>query len=633
MKYFDLKVGFTCNNNCIHCVITDKKSTPDLTTQEIRNIIDGIPSDTIVGFTGGEATIRPDFLEILKYAKTTGHETALQTNGTQFSDWDFAVDASKLLDHVLIAIHSHISEVHEAIVRMPGMYNNTINGFKNIIKLRIPCTTQTVISNLNINTLLETYDFIQSISPGIRMNLTYPHPNGNALINSDQVVLKFTNIKNQLQEILKKYSHLLNTEAIPICYLYPYQDQVYNLDENIKEISKSGLDPANKNVIFFDESGKTDDYSISQLSERRKGRLCLKCDFNSRCIGVWKEYSQIYKNNFDLFPIKSKEQIINDEWGALIIYGKSKCMNRCTFCSGTSPEMNEDEKYDLLIKEASYHINQGIKKIEISGGDPGEYDRLPEIIKYLSDNKVELIQLSTHGRTLKDESFVKLLKDSGLNKVKIPLYGSTAEIHNKTVQYEPRPGNAYEDTILGIKNCEKYDIEILGHTMINQYNKNDINNVIQLYLDLSNNKITDIYVGIAFIAHLTYEYTGNWFLPIKDMGPYIKEVYNNHPILPKNTNLLFLDIPYCVLGKFSNLFENKFMGFPNLGLHKVDDQLKSDISDKIPHYRIKSHFEECSRCCLRDKCGAIPLNELKMFGTYGLKALKEEACECLDLQI
>ena len=161
MKYFDLKTGFTCNNNCVHCVVTDKKNTKDLSTDDIKKIIDTVSADFIIGFTGGEATIRSDFIELLQYAKDTGHSTALQTNGTQFADWDFAVDVSKHLDHVLIAIHSHVPEIHNSIVRSEGMYEKTIEGFKNIIKLRIDCSTQTVISKLNIKHLLETYDFIQ----------------------------------------------------------------------------------------------------------------------------------------------------------------------------------------------------------------------------------------------------------------------------------------------------------------------------------------------------------------------------------------------------------------------------------------------------------------------------------------
>ena len=149
---------------------------------------------------------------------------------------------------------------------------------------------------------------------------------------------------------------------------------------------------------------------------------------------------------------------------------------------------------------------------------------------------------------------------------------------------------------------------------------------IQLYLDLTDNVrlLDQLYIGITFIAQLEYSYTKDWILPLKDMDSYVKDIYNNHPKLPEATNFKFLDIPYCVLGKYSDIFENKFAGFPNLGKHKIDVGNRSTISDGIPHYRIKTHFNECEKCDMNDICGGIPLNELKMFGTYGMEAIKEE---------
>lgn len=630
MKYFDLKVGFTCNNNCIHCVVSDKRGTKDLTTKEVKSIIDTVPIDTAVGFTGGEATIRKDFIELLSYARETGHKTILQTNGAQFSDWDFAVDASKLLDHVLIAIHSHIPVIHDAIVRVSGMYDKTIEGFKNIIKLKISCGTQTVISKLNIENLLKTYDFIQEIKPGIEMNLTYPHPNGNALTNADIVVLRYSEIKDIILSIVKKYGKLLYTEAIPMCYLYPYQDDVNNLDEYIRDSIKPGLDPANKNNQFFDNEGRTQNYALSMLNDKRKGIKCLECLFNDRCVGVWKEYAQIYKNNFDLFPIIKNENIdqenkipANDNWGALIIYGKEKCMNTCTFCSGSSPYEDDDVKFEKAIKEIDFHFNNGIRRIEISGGDPGEYSRIVEVVDYISRKGAKEIQLSTHGRTLKDLNFVKDLKLAGITQVRIPLYGSMAEIHNKTAQYGTSSGNAFDDCVEGIINAVECEIPISGYILLNQYNKLDINNIIQLYLDLAPNLLNSIIIGITFIARLDYKYTGDWFLPIKDMGPYLKDVLENHPKLPQNTYFKIIDVPYCVFGDYVDIVENPFEQYPNLGLHDVEESNRSSKSPKIPHYRIKEYFHECEQCCLKNKCGAIPVNELKMFGTYGLKAIKE----------
>jgi len=637
MDYFDLKVGFTCNNNCVHCVITDKKGTKDLTTQEIKDIISSVPKGKVIGFTGGEATIRPDFIELLTFAKQTGHPTSLQTNGAQFSDWDFAADASKVLDGVLIAIHSHIPEVHTSIVRVPGMYEKTIEGFKNIVALKIPCTTQTVISKLNIKDLPETYDFIQSIKPGIRMNLTFPHPNGNALHNADVVVPRYSEIASIIRRILSKYARLLNVEAIPMCYLYPYQDEVYNFDEHIVVDKRSGIDPANVNNEYFDNKGITNDYSQSMLSEKRKGPKCAQCAFNSRCVGVWKEYVQIHGKHFDLFPVTTscetsscecdnepEEAIVNQDWGSIILYGPgSQCMNSCNFCNGQHPEISDQERFNTAIEEANHFIQQGIRQIEISGGDPGEAPYITHLITHLKNSGVHNIQLSTHGRTLSNERLVEGLKDAGVTAIRIPLYGVTAEVHNKTVQYLPTPGNAFEETVAGIRNVVKYGIPLVGYTLINQHNKTEINKILQFYIDLAGPLLRELYIGLTFISRLEYSYTKDWFLPIKDMRPYLQDVMKNHPKFPETLQrFVILDIPYCVVGEYTDIIENKFMGFPNLGMHKIEETNRSEISDKIPHYRIKSYFEACRTCALQDRCGAIPLNEIKMFGTFGMNGFE-----------
>lgn len=318
-KYFDLKVGFKCNNYCVHCVITDKKDTEDYTTEEIKKIIDGVDTDYIIGFTGGEATIRKDFPELCRYAKEKGHEVSLQTNGTMLGNRKFAESLVGNLDYILLAIHSHIPEVHNKIVDCPSrlnMYEKTIQGLKNSVELGFDVVTQTVISNYNIKDLPETYDFIQEIAPGIGMNLTYPHPNGNAFHNANDILPRFSDIHEYLLKILSRHASLINVEAIPICYLYPYHDKVaHNFDSDIiderRTELRSGIDRANsiEGNDSFDERGFVQDYNDVNKTEKRKGPLCKECVFNSQCAGVWKEYVQFFKDRFDLFPIKEEDLV------------------------------------------------------------------------------------------------------------------------------------------------------------------------------------------------------------------------------------------------------------------------------------------------------------------------------------
>ncbi len=303
MVNFDLKVGFSCNNNCIHCVVANSRSTENLTNKEIKSIINKRPQDDCILFTGGEPTIRDDFLDLAKYAKKRGHKVALQTNGTQFSNLNFTKKSSEYIDYILIAIHSSREKVHDKIVQSSGMYKKTVQGLKNIVKLKIEHSTQTVISKLNANHLKETYNFIQSISPDCIMHLTFPHPMGNAYLNKDKVVPRYFEIKKYIDEALKKYAHLLRTEAIPICYLYPYHDIVINTDEEMVRNENNGKEIIAKGVDYSKGKEIVEDYFWFILKSKRKAINCKRCIFNNRCAGVWKEYFEFYGDSIDLLPI------------------------------------------------------------------------------------------------------------------------------------------------------------------------------------------------------------------------------------------------------------------------------------------------------------------------------------------
>ncbi|MCD7819715.1 MAG: radical SAM protein, partial [Lachnospiraceae bacterium] len=101
----DIKVGYACNNKCIHCVIANQKiaaqkkySYINRTTKECLQIIqdskDNGYNDIVI--TGGEPTIRKDFFEILEFAKSLGMSIYLQTNGRMFMNEEFAKKSGRI---------------------------------------------------------------------------------------------------------------------------------------------------------------------------------------------------------------------------------------------------------------------------------------------------------------------------------------------------------------------------------------------------------------------------------------------------------------------------------------------------------------------------------------------------------
>ncbi len=301
MQYFDLKVGFSCNNDCVHCVVGEKRKVNDLTKEEIIKVIDAISPKEAILFTGGEPTIRDDFVSIIKHTKERGHFILLQTNGVALGKLSFAKEVKKYVDFVHIAVHSCQKDSHDKIVQAPGMYEKTVQGFKNIKKLNISHATQTVISKINADHLKETCDFIQSISPNCRMSVTFPHIMGNALFFGKKFIPKYSEIKPYIHSLILAHGPLLEIEAIPPCYLCPFQDMVNSVDERIFSNYKDNNAVAGLDVSVKD--GIIENYEELMVNDKQKGKDCDRCLFNKRCVGVWKDYIDLYSDELDLYPV------------------------------------------------------------------------------------------------------------------------------------------------------------------------------------------------------------------------------------------------------------------------------------------------------------------------------------------
>jgi MoaA/NifB/PqqE/SkfB family radical SAM enzyme len=299
---FDLKIGFKCNNNCRHCVVADKRPTKDLPLEEICSIIESIsPENYAIQITGGEPTIYSYLPDVLEACKRRGLITVLQTNGTGFSDIEFLRKCAPNLDQVHIAIHSCIPEIHDTIVQSPGMWSKTIQGLDNLISEKVYFTTQTVLSKYNIDSLYGTFCFIQNKKPGTRMSMTYPHLMGNAYHNREDVAFRYSDYKEVFQKTLEKFHDVIFTEAIPYCYLHPYGAIVDSQEKDLitPDFSRVGIDKSSKECFK--------DYNILNIEDHRKAPLCKKCIYNDYCIGVWKEYIELFKNKLDLYPVTIEE--------------------------------------------------------------------------------------------------------------------------------------------------------------------------------------------------------------------------------------------------------------------------------------------------------------------------------------
>jgi len=307
MKRCDIKVGFSCNNNCIFCAQAHKRHLGDLTTEEIKvqlkkGIEDG--ADEVV-FTGGEPTIRPDIVKLVKYAKDIGFKwIQIQSNCRMCSYIDFVKKLIKAgANEFSPSIHGHTPELHDSLVRSKGAWKQTYQAIKNLKSLGQYVMTNTVVVKQNYKYLPQIAQMLVNLKVD-QFQLAFVHATGNAAKYFDIVVPRVKDVApyvHKALDIARKYKVRAMVEAFPFCLMKGYEEFVSELYIPIGEIRESDMFIA-----------KYEDWRLNE--GKRKSPKCKECKYDLICEGPWREYPEHF--GFDEFipvkgeKIKSKDEIL-----------------------------------------------------------------------------------------------------------------------------------------------------------------------------------------------------------------------------------------------------------------------------------------------------------------------------------
>lgn len=286
IKKVDIKVGYTCNNFCKHCVAGDKRGyTQDRSTNEIKQILEeSRESAQGVVFTGGEVTLRKDAFELVGFARDMGYEyIEMQTNGRMFSYMEFCrrmVDAG--VTFFVMALTGHIPELHNYITGTES-FHQIMNGIVNLKKLKQKVGTNTVVSKINYRHL----PAIARIAAKLELNqiqFAFVHILGHARENAPSVVPRKTIIMPYVKDGIKialAAKIFPMTEAIPFCFMRGYE----------KFVAERYISDAK----IYDIGYTIDDFTeVRQVEGKTKAEKCKRCCYYKICEGPWKEYPEIF---------------------------------------------------------------------------------------------------------------------------------------------------------------------------------------------------------------------------------------------------------------------------------------------------------------------------------------------------
>lgn len=287
-------VGITskCNNKCIFCLDGDIKNKFHKSLPQIKQEFDlGLKEGcTRLILSGGDPTIHPNFIDIIKLGKKKGYKKIqVITNGRMFYYKSFLNNAIKSgLNEITFSIHGHTKELHDSLTSIKGGFEQTIQGIKNALKSNLIVNVDIVLNKKNVKYFPEIIHFLLEL--GIReFDILQIMPFGNAINNKE---ILFYNIENNLKyinkgfEIAKQSGAVLWTNRFPPKYLEG--------NENLIQ------DPYK---LFDEVNGRKKDfeYSLSKgIPLKCHGERCSLCCLSAFCKFV------LFKNEL----LKSDKKII-----------------------------------------------------------------------------------------------------------------------------------------------------------------------------------------------------------------------------------------------------------------------------------------------------------------------------------
>jgi len=147
-----------CNLNCIHCYALPERKKNDLTTEQIKSVIEKLAEMGVIyiNFTGGECTSRADFEEIYRFAKSKGMFISLITNGTLLVKKNFIKLFKELPPaFIKISLYGPDAQSHDSITCIPGSFNATSKSINLLKKNNINFYIATLAFKGNFSKLKE----------------------------------------------------------------------------------------------------------------------------------------------------------------------------------------------------------------------------------------------------------------------------------------------------------------------------------------------------------------------------------------------------------------------------------------------------------------------------------------------
>ncbi|HWQ46657.1 MAG TPA: radical SAM protein, partial [Longilinea sp.] len=164
----NLSVSMQCNFRCKYCYqLTTANHSEALDYNRTLEIIDEAAAWGVVyvGITGGEPTIYPGWINLIKKVTENGMTPIFTTNGKVIGmQPELAGKLSEFgLEEITVSLDSHIPDIHHSMTQTTNTFAHVVKGIRTLAASGIRTSVKCVLTPDNINSIEGFLDFVVAL--------------------------------------------------------------------------------------------------------------------------------------------------------------------------------------------------------------------------------------------------------------------------------------------------------------------------------------------------------------------------------------------------------------------------------------------------------------------------------------
>jgi MoaA/NifB/PqqE/SkfB family radical SAM enzyme len=293
MERLELHLTYTCPARCVFCSeahrmkkyrafpVTWGRVAKVLRTNAERGV-------RAVHLTGGEPTIHPRFIDVLRLAKKLGMRTSVGTIGTMLSRPDFAREAIPLLDEALFSIHGPDAQTHDALTMREGSFTRVTEAMRlcQAVGPQLQPFVNTVLTRHNLECLPDTVATAAGLGARLIV-ISNTTPEGGGIDAYEDLAVPLHDLRRVLARVPERAGDaIVRFFGVPMCLLGPHHMLSNDLHWDPRVTVEWQSAPGK--AVFGGI------YSWAPDRKRVHPAECDGCTWAQVCSGVFDRYAELW---------------------------------------------------------------------------------------------------------------------------------------------------------------------------------------------------------------------------------------------------------------------------------------------------------------------------------------------------